>query len=64
MGPTAAPQNNNTTALVVSTVNGPFEVKDVQLKEMLSDEIVVKIVATGVCHTDIATATVRWVLVS
>ena len=58
MGPASNPQSTSTTALVVSTVNGPFQVQDVQLKEMLADEILVKIVATGVCHTDIATAAV------
>lgn len=47
-----------TVALVVSEVNGPFEVRAVKMKEMRADEIVVRMVATGVCHTDIATATV------
>ena len=60
MDPKSTTNGTSTTALVVSTVNGPFEVKDVQLKEMRPDEILVKIVATGICHTDIATATVRY----
>lgn len=46
----------STAALVVSKHNGPFEVKQVQLKEVRPDEIVVRMVATGVCHTDITTA--------
>ena len=61
MGPVSIQQSTSTTALVVSTANGPFQVKDVQLKEMLADEILVKIVATGVCHADIATVAVRYV---
>ncbi|CAK7238019.1 hypothetical protein SBRCBS47491_010245 [Sporothrix bragantina] len=39
----------STEALVVSEVGGPFELKTVDLKEMRSDEIVVKMVATGIC---------------
>lgn len=58
MDPKSIPRSTSTTALVVSTVNGPFQVEDVKLKEMLADEILVKMVATGVCHTDIATAAV------
>ena len=61
MAPISAPRSTSTTALVVSTINGPFQVKDVQLKEMRADEILVKMVATGVCHTDVATAAVRYV---
>ncbi len=46
----------STEALVVSQLGGPFELKEVQLKDMRSDEIVVKMIATGICHTDLATA--------
>ncbi|KAL6249143.1 hypothetical protein RBB50_004206 [Rhinocladiella similis] len=46
----------STEALVVSQLGGSFELKELQLKEMRSDEIVVKMVATGICHTDLATA--------
>ena len=45
-------------ALVVSELGGPFEVKEVRLGEMRADEVVVKMIATGICHTDIASATV------
>ena len=51
-------EEDRTVALVVSEINGPFEVKDVRLKEMYPDEIIVKMVATGVCHTDVLTANV------
>ncbi|CAK7230067.1 hypothetical protein SCUCBS95973_007448 [Sporothrix curviconia] len=57
MGTTDAEHGlGHTEALVVSEINGPFELKTVQLKDMRSDEIVVQMVATGICHTDIATA--------
>ncbi|KAK7887915.1 hypothetical protein LTR67_009309 [Exophiala xenobiotica] len=46
----------STEALVVSQLGGPFELKEVQLKDMRRDEIVVKMIATGICHTDLATA--------
>jgi hypothetical protein len=46
----------STEALVVSHLGGPFELKEVQLKDMRRDEIVVKMIATGICHTDLATA--------
>ena len=46
----------STEALVVSKLGGPFELKTVELKDMRSDEMVVKMVATGICHTDLATA--------
>ena len=51
--------DESTIALVVSEVNGPFEVKRITLKEMRPDEIIVRMVATGVCHTDFASADVR-----
>lgn len=45
----------STEALVVSQKGGQFELKEVQLKEMRSNEVVVRMVATGICHTDLAT---------
>ncbi|RFU28222.1 hypothetical protein B7463_g8101, partial [Scytalidium lignicola] len=44
--------NGTATALVVSTPGGPFEVQKVELKDLRPDEIIVRMVATGVCHTD------------
>lgn len=41
-------------AIVCSVSNGPYEVKDVRVGSMLEDEIAVRMVATGVCHTDFA----------
>lgn len=44
-------------ALVVSGPQRPFELKEVQLhQDVRSDEILVRMVATGVCHTDLASA--------
>lgn len=51
-------------ALVVSRLNGPFEVKEVQLSDDLrADELIVRMVATSVCHTDVASAKVRIIIV-
>lgn len=41
-------------ALVCSSVKGEYEVKKVFLGEMRADEVIVRMVATGVCHTDFA----------
>ncbi len=40
-------------AALVKRVSGPFVVEVVELAEPRDDEVLVKIVATGVCHTDI-----------
>ncbi|KIW94816.1 uncharacterized protein Z519_04794 [Cladophialophora bantiana CBS 173.52] len=57
MGSVSSPNGaSSTVALVVSEHNGPFEVKEVQLNDMRPDEIVVRMIATGVCHTDVATS--------
>lgn len=51
-------------ALVVSQLGGPFEVREVQLSDdMREDEMIVRMVATSVCHTDLASANVRAVSV-
>ncbi|KAH8806078.1 alcohol dehydrogenase [Xylogone sp. PMI_703] len=51
--------NGTATALVVSTPGAPFEVQEVELKELRPDEIIVRMAATGVCHTDFAAANGR-----
>ena len=51
--------NGTAQALVISELGGPFEVKEVRLGEIRADEVVVKMIATSICHTDIASATVR-----
>ncbi|MET0450983.1 MAG: NAD(P)-dependent alcohol dehydrogenase [Mycobacterium sp.] len=42
-----------TTAAVVTTAGGPFELTEVELDELRPDELLVRMVATGVCHTDL-----------
>lgn len=45
-------------ALVCSELRGPFEPRTVLLGDFLDDELVVQMVATGICHTDYACANV------
>ncbi|CAI4215872.1 unnamed protein product [Parascedosporium putredinis] len=47
---------SRTTALVLSEVNGPFELRDIKLDALLPDEALIEIHATGICHTDISFA--------
>lgn len=42
-----------TTVAVVNTQGGDFSLEEVDLAELQADEVLVKIVATGLCHTDI-----------
>ncbi len=39
-------------AAVVHEKNGPFILEDVDLVEPSADELLVKVVASGICHTD------------
>lgn len=41
------------TAAVVRGKGGPFHIEDVQIGEPRADEVRVRIVASGICHTDI-----------
>jgi aryl-alcohol dehydrogenase len=41
-------------AAVLRGVNSPFTFEDVELDDIRSTELLVKIVATGLCHTDLA----------
>jgi len=41
-------------AALVRSAGGPFEFTDIELDEPRDDEVLVRIVATGICHTDIA----------
>ncbi|MEU9187988.1 NAD(P)-dependent alcohol dehydrogenase [Streptomyces sp. NPDC048484] len=40
-------------AAVLKEVGGPFEVADVDLAEPQDDEVLVRVVASGICHTDL-----------
>lgn len=42
------------TALVVRERGAPFELRTVQLDALRAHEVLVDLVATGICHTDIA----------
>ncbi|MGI4860941.1 MAG: NAD(P)-dependent alcohol dehydrogenase [Janthinobacterium lividum] len=42
------------TAAVARTPRGPFTLEPVQLLEPRADEVLVKLVATGMCHTDLS----------
>lgn len=46
-------------ALVCLTSGGPFERKLVKMGEMRENEIIVRMIATGICHTDLAATRVR-----
>jgi aryl-alcohol dehydrogenase len=41
------------TAAVVREVNGPFELEDLELDDVRPNEVRVRLVAAGVCHTDV-----------
>ena len=40
------------TAAVVRQKGGPFRIETLTLEEPRPDEVLVRIVATGMCHTD------------
>ncbi|MFF8902575.1 NAD(P)-dependent alcohol dehydrogenase [Streptomyces lydicus] len=42
-------------AAVVESVGGPFTIRDLDIEEPRPDEILVKITASGICHTDLST---------
>src|SRR5262249_54784149 len=41
------------TAAVVNEKAGPFQITELDIEEPRADEVLVRIVATGVCHTDL-----------
>jgi aryl-alcohol dehydrogenase len=41
-------------AAVVYEKSGPFEIEEVELSDPREDEVLVRVVATGICHTDLA----------
>jgi aryl-alcohol dehydrogenase len=45
-----------TTAAVVESSGAPFTMSDITLSDLRPDEVLVRLVATGVCHTDIGVA--------
>ncbi|CAN5600392.1 NAD(P)-dependent alcohol dehydrogenase [soil metagenome] len=43
-----------TTVAIVNTQGGDFELEEVELDEPRADEVLVRIVAAGLCHTDLS----------
>ena len=43
----------NIKAAIVRRKGGPFEIETLTLEEPRADEVLVRIVATGMCHTDL-----------
>jgi aryl-alcohol dehydrogenase len=41
------------TAAVVEEANGPFTLQEIEVDEPRRDEVLVRVVATGLCHTDL-----------
>ena len=41
-------------AAVVRAPNAPFAIEPVRLEAPRADEVLVKLTATGICHTDVA----------
>ena len=44
-------------ALIVDRPGSTFVIDEVEIDELKPSEVLVKLVATGICHTDIAAAT-------
>lgn len=41
-------------AAVTEEQGSPYEIKNMNLKDIASDEVLIRVVASGVCHTDVA----------
>ena len=50
---TSSIQSRQTKAAVVRRKGGPFEIETLAVEEPRADEVLVRIVATGMCHTDL-----------
>ncbi|KAK4446442.1 aryl-alcohol dehydrogenase [Podospora aff. communis PSN243] len=48
--------SRSTTALVVPELNGKFQLQQIYLNDIQPDEVLVEIVASGFCHTDLSCA--------
>jgi aryl-alcohol dehydrogenase len=46
-------KSSHTKAAVVRRKGGPFQIETLMIDQPRADEILVRIVATGMCHTDI-----------
>ena len=41
------------SAAVVNEKAGPFQITELEMEEPRADEVLIRIVASGVCHTDL-----------
>jgi aryl-alcohol dehydrogenase len=48
----ASASSNAVSAAVVRNKGGPFRIEQLRLEEPRADEVLVRIIATGMCHTD------------
>jgi aryl-alcohol dehydrogenase len=48
------------TAAVVRKARGPFELEELELADPRPEEVVVRVAATGICHTDLSFRDQRW----
>ena len=46
--------SNCTDALVLREINGPLSIETIQLTPLRSDEVLIEMHATGICHTDLS----------
>ncbi|MGA0992067.1 MAG: alcohol dehydrogenase catalytic domain-containing protein, partial [Burkholderiaceae bacterium] len=46
--------NITTRAALIHRPGGPIVLEDLKLNDLRDDEVLVKLVATGVCHTDVS----------
>lgn len=51
-----APTTRTTTAAVVPAPGAPFELREVEIEGPRADEVLVRVVASGLCHTDVTLA--------
>lgn len=51
----------NIKAAVALKPNEPLEILDLQLDDPKKDEVLIKVVSTGICHTDVVCST-GWVV--
>lgn len=42
------------SAALVESVGGPFTIREVDLESPRADEVLVKVTAAGICHTDLS----------
>src|SRR6266498_2800230 len=64
MTPEKAPMTHSAKAAVVEAGGSPFTLSSIELDEPRADEVLVRMVAAGLCHTDLGVAGGDQVLLS